>query len=54
MRAVRFAIDLPNFGDFANPATFVEAARLAVETEGDPVAERRRRHRRPVTPELAD
>jgi hypothetical protein len=31
-----------------------QAARLAVEAEGDPVAERRRRQRRPVTPELAE
>ena len=31
-----------------------EAARLAIEADGDPVAEPRRRHRRPVTPELAE
>ena len=40
--------------DVALVMMLFEAARLAVETEGDPVAERRRRHRRPVTPELAD
>jgi hypothetical protein len=34
--------------------TDFQAARLAVEAEGDAVAERRRRHRRPVTPELAE
>jgi DNA-binding transcriptional ArsR family regulator len=47
----------PHSGDTKDVALVMmlfEAARLAVETEGDPVAERRRRHRRPVTPELAD
>jgi hypothetical protein len=47
----------PHSGDTKDVALVVmlfEAARLATETEGDPVAERRRRHRRPVTPELAD
>ena len=40
--------------DIALVMMLFEAARLAVETEGDPVVERRRRHRRPVTPELAE
>jgi len=47
----------PHTGDTKDVALVVmlfEAARLAVETEGDPVVERRRRHRRPVTPELAN
>ena len=47
----------PHSGDTKDVALVMmlfEAARLAVETEGDPVAERRRRHRRPVTPELVD
>src|SRR3954468_12506739 len=47
----------PHSGDTKDVALVMmlfEAARLATEIEGDPVAERRRRHRRPVTPELAD
>ncbi len=47
----------PHSGDTKDVALVMmlfEAARLAIETEGDPVAERRRRHRRPVTPALAD
>jgi hypothetical protein len=47
----------PHSGDTKDVALVMmlfEAARLAVETDGDPVAERRRRHRRPVTSELAD
>ena len=47
----------PHSGDTKDVALVMmlfEAARLAVEAEGDPVVERRRRHRRPVTPELAE
>jgi DNA-binding transcriptional ArsR family regulator len=47
----------PHSGDTKDIALVMmlfEAARLAVETEGDPVAERRRRHRRPVTPSAAE
>ena len=46
----------PHAGDAKDVALVVmlfEAARLSVDTEGDPVAERRRRHRRPVTPSAA-
>jgi hypothetical protein len=42
----------PHTGDTKDVALVMmlfEAARLAVEDEGDPVAERRRRYRRPVT-----
>jgi DNA-binding transcriptional ArsR family regulator len=47
----------PHTGDTNDVALVMmlfEAARLAIEADGDPVAERRRRHRRPVTPELAE
>ena len=47
----------PHTGDTKDLALVMmlfEAARLAIEADGDPVAERRRRHRRPVTPELAE
>jgi DNA-binding transcriptional ArsR family regulator len=47
----------PHSGDTKDVALVMmlfEAARLAAETEGDPVAERRRRHRRPVGPTLVD
>ena len=39
--------------DVALVMMLFEAARLAAETPGDPVAERRRRHRRPVGPTRA-
>ena len=47
----------PHSGDTKDVALVMmlfEAARLAAEVEGDPVVERRRRHRRPVGPTLAD
>ena len=47
----------PHSGDTKDVALVMmlfEAARLAAEAEGDPVAERRRRHRQPVGPMLAD
>ena len=47
----------PHSGDTRDVALVVmlfEAARLAVDAEGDPVAERRRRHRHPVTPSAAE
>ena len=47
----------PHSGDTKDVALVMmlfEAARLAAETEGDPVAERRRRHRLLVDPTLAD
>jgi DNA-binding transcriptional ArsR family regulator len=47
----------PHTGDTKDLALVMmlfEAARLASEADGDPVAERRRRDRRPGTPELAE
>ena len=47
----------PHTGDTKDVALVMmlfEAARLAVENDGDPVVERRRRHRRPVGPTLAE
>ena len=47
----------PHTGDTKDVALVMmlfEAARLAVQNDGDPVVERRRRHRRPVGPTLAD
>ena len=40
--------------DVALVMMLFEAAHLAAETPGDPVAEQRRRHRRPIGPALAD